>query len=88
MRIIIETITNLIKPLANLYGILFTIFYVFGIIGIALYGGQIKRDTPSNLKGISADYYLMNFNDMPSAFGTLFALMIVNNWMEIVSMYV
>lgn len=33
------------------------------------------------------DYNLVNFNDMISAFVTLWALMIVNNWMVIVSMY-
>jgi hypothetical protein len=30
----------------------------------------------------------MNFNDFTSAFITLFALMIVNNWLDIVQVYV
>ena len=30
----------------------------------------------------------MNFNDMPSAMVTMFALMVVNNWQDIASMHV
>lgn len=30
----------------------------------------------------------MNFNDFASSFVTLFALMVVNNWLDIVELYV
>lgn len=44
MKIIVETIVNLVAPLGNLYGIIFTIYYVFAIIGIEIFGGKITKD--------------------------------------------
>ena len=41
MRIIIETIRNLIKPLLYLSGVLFTIYYVFALVGMFLFGGKV-----------------------------------------------
>jgi hypothetical protein len=40
-RIIVETIRNLMKPLLNLTGVLFTIYYVFALIGMLFFGGKI-----------------------------------------------
>lgn len=89
MKIIVETIVNLIAPLSNLYGILFTIYYVFAILGIEFFGGHITKDViaEKNILGVPNDYNLVNFNDLTSSFVTLWALMIVNNWMVIVGMY-
>jgi len=86
LRIIIETLRNLVKPLSEVGGILFVIFYVFGQLGIYSFGGY---NTLGNIKvgndpSVPQFYNLMNFNDFVSAFITLFALMIVNNWLDIV----
>jgi len=83
MRIIIETMRNLISPLLEFGGVLFTIFWVFTLIGMYLFGGKVQKNLEviSNDSSIPDNYHLMNFNDMLSAFITLFALMVVNNWM-------
>ena len=88
-RIIIETIRNLIKPLAYLFGVIGFIYYSFALIGMFFFGGFIQRNDPRILNDstIPDEYHLMNFNDLASSFVTLFALMIVNNWMVIVYMY-
>ena len=88
-RIIIETMRNLIKPLTYLFGVILFIYYTFSLIGMFLFGGLVKKNDPLilNDSGIPDDYYLLNFNDLISSFVTLFALMIVNNWMVIVYMY-
>ena len=39
MRIIIETIRNLVKPLAQIAGVLFCIFYLFAQVGMVFFGG-------------------------------------------------
>ena len=85
-RIIIETIRNLIKPLMYLFGVIGFIFYTFALIGMFFFGGYIKKNDAriQNDSGIPDDYHLMNFNDLVSSFVTLFALMIVNNWMVLV----
>ena len=89
MRIIIETIRNLIKPLMHLYGVLFSLFYTFALIGMLLFGGKITKSNPNIAlnSSIPDNYHLMNFNDLVSSMITLFCLMIVNNWMIITDMY-
>ena len=83
MRIIIETMRNLIIPLLNLLGILMIIYYIFALTGMFIFGGWIKKGMPEieNDPSIPVTYYLDNFNDMFSSFVTLFTLMVVNNWM-------
>ena len=90
MKIIIETMRNLMGPLLHLSGVMFTIFYVFTLGGLFFFGGKVQKnmDVISNNGGIPDNYHLMNFNDMMSSFITLFALMVVNNWFVIVNMYV
>ena len=88
-RIIIETISNLIKPLAYLFGVIMFIYYTFALAGMFFFGGYIKKFDPviENDSLVPDYYHLMNFNDLLSSFVTLFALMMVNNWMVIVYLY-
>jgi hypothetical protein len=90
MRIIIETMRNLIMPLLNLLGILMSIYYVFALLGMLMFGGKIRKGMSQieNDPSIPPTYYLDNFNDLLSSFVTLFTLMVVNNWMVQVDMYV
>merc|ERR1719263_915318 len=81
MRIIIETIRNLLRPLTNLAGILLSIYYIFAQLGMLMFGGKVYKGSPfiDNDPNIPNTYHLMNFNDLLSSFCTLFALMVVNN---------
>lgn len=90
MRIIIETMRNLMKPLLYLTGVLMTIFYVFALIGMLFFGGKVRKNLPAivNDTSIPHTYHLDNFNDLISSLVTLFTLMVVNNWMVQVQMYV
>lgn len=86
MRIIIETMRNLLGPLNNLLVVMMTIFYEFALIGSFLFGGKIQTDSPqiTHDASIPDNYYLVNFNDIVSSFVTLFILIVVNNWYVIV----
>ena len=90
MRVIFETLKNLLGPLNNLIIVMVTIFYVFSQFGMIIFGGKIKEDSPSimNDQSIPDNYYLMNFNDLMSSLITLFVLIVVNNWYVIVAMCV
>jgi hypothetical protein len=90
MRIIIETMRNMIRPLLILCGVLFCIFYMFGLIGMLMFGGKVRKnlDVIAQDSSIPDNYHLCNFNDFLSSFVTLFTLMVVNNWMVQVQMYV
>ena len=89
MRIIIETMRNMMLPLVYLMSLLFFIYYIFANIGMLMFGGRIKK----NLAVLQRDstipdtYHLDNFNDLLSSFVTLFTLMVVNNWMVQVQLY-
>jgi hypothetical protein len=43
-RVIMQSMKHLIKPMLNLLGVLFTIFYIFGLIFMLLFGGLVTRD--------------------------------------------
>lgn len=90
MRIIFETLKNLLGPLNNLIIVMLTIFYVFAQLGMVIFGGQIRSDSTSIVhdSSIPDNYYLINFNDLMSSYVTLFILIVVNNWYVIVQMCV
>ena len=43
LRIIIETIRNLLKPLLYLMGTLMTIYYLFAQLGMQFFGGKVYK---------------------------------------------
>ena len=90
MRVIFETLKNLLGPLNNLIVVMLTIFYVFAQMGMIIFGGKITEDAPEILhdQSIPDNYYLMNFNDLMSSLITEFVLIVVNNWYVIVAMCV
>lgn len=64
---------------------LFLVFYLYGTLGVEIFGGLIRVDS-AELKGslyAKSNYYSNNFNDFASALVTLFELMVVNNWFVI-----
>ena len=90
MRVIFETLKNLLGPLNNLIIVMLTIFYTFAQIGMYMFGGDITSDSPEIVhdSSIPDNYYLINFNDQVSSLITLFILIVVNNWFVIVQMCV
>lgn len=44
MRIIIETMRNLIRPLTILGGVLFGIYYMFALLGMFMFGGKVQKN--------------------------------------------
>jgi len=67
----------------GLLGFVWVVFTLFAQLGIALFGGKIKKGTHGSPwvgpKGTEL-YAYANFNDFSSAMLTLFELLIVNNW--------
>ena len=43
-RVIMQSMKHLIKPMLNLLGVLFTIFYIFGLLFVLTFGGKVERD--------------------------------------------
>jgi Ion transport protein len=89
-KIIIESIKCLLSPFWSILTVLFSIFYLYALLGSALWGGRINFYTEEIRNNDSTPYNwgLNNFNDFISSFITLFSLMVVNNWMLTAEMYV
>jgi len=88
-RIIVEALKSLLVPFSCLLGVQLSIFYVYAMIGMFIFGGRVRRDTPEIRSNDATPdkYTLNNFNDLISSFVTLFELMVVNNWFVNTEMY-
>ena len=82
LRVIVETLKNLMGPMANLSIFMSAIFYEFALVGMFLFGGRIRTTTEAINRdpSIPMNYNLLNFNDTITSFMTLFALLVNNNW--------
>lgn len=45
MRVIFETMKNLLGPLNNLIIVMMTIFYIFAQLGMIIFGGEIRENS-------------------------------------------
>lgn len=89
-RMIFKTFIKLIPTFGILLGVMFTLFYSFSILGVALFGGKIYHTSPYIINDINIPkfYVYNNFNDFPTGMITLFELLVVNNISIIVEMHI
>jgi hypothetical protein len=85
LRGLFGMVSLLIPTFWQMFLVLFAVYYIFAVVGQYLFGGRIFTTNPvlAGTNFASAGFWPLNFNDLPSGFVTLFALMIVNNWYEI-----
>lgn len=90
MQIILDTMKSLLVPISQNIFILFFNFYVFALVGMIIFGGKNRKGAAVFVDNmdIPYNYHLLNFNDLLSSYVTLFSLMVVNNWMVLVDLYV
>ncbi|KNC50352.1 two-pore calcium channel 3 [Thecamonas trahens ATCC 50062] len=89
-RVLMSTLWQLLPALATYAVVQFMVFFVYAILGMALFGGLIHDGNPDLAGTVFADsgYFLNSFNDVGYAYVTLFELMVVNNWHVIAEGYV
>ncbi len=89
-RIIMETMKSLLTPFWSMLSVMFSIFYIYSVIGIAIFGGKVDFDSEAIRNNDSTPdiWALNNFNDFTNAYLVLFELTIVNNWQVTAEMYV
>ncbi|CAM9538707.1 unnamed protein product [Ectocarpus sp. 12 AP-2014] len=95
MRIVMSTFANIAPEAFQFMMLLFVCGFTFCVLGVQLFGGLVHSDpdnpTNEHLKDTSygqSNYWAFNFNDMPSGMGTLFCLLVVNNWFVFVDLFV
>jgi two pore calcium channel protein, plant len=89
-RIIMETMKSLLTPFWSMLSVMFSIFYIYSVIGIAVFGGIVDFDSEAIRNNDSTPdiWALNNFNDFTNAYLVLFELTIVNNWQMTAEMFV
>ena len=80
-QVIYRTMKRLTASFLTCFATLYLMMYIYAIFGEALFGGMVTISSVSAQDpDIPALYYLMNFNDFPSSFVTLFHILVINNW--------
>mmetsp|Transcript_24918 Transcript_24918/g.80641 ORF Transcript_24918/g.80641 Transcript_24918/m.80641 type:complete len:738 (-) Transcript_24918:300-2513(-) len=91
-QVIGEAFLNVLPLASRLLKFLFCATFFAAVVGMALFGGAINTGPNlDKLKGTGfyeAGYAPLNFNDLWSAFVTLFAILVVNNWQVVVEGFV
>ena len=73
-------------PFLNLCLTLYSLYFIYSLIGIEIFGGKINSKVFQELfdlnedTEIGGDYIWLNFNDYASGLITLFSMMLFNNW--------
>jgi hypothetical protein len=90
VRVELRVVNKLAPLFLRFLGVLFFFFYIFGVIGMELFAGQMHYSIESvqvSSYGL-AGYYVNTFDNIYVTFMTLFELMVVNNWNIIMEGYV
>mmetsp|Transcript_34366 Transcript_34366/g.60229 ORF Transcript_34366/g.60229 Transcript_34366/m.60229 type:complete len:654 (-) Transcript_34366:1428-3389(-) len=87
--VIFKTFANLIPLFGTLSGVLMTLFYLYCLLGIEIYGGKIYSENPDlyNDSNINIIYTYINFNDFANGTMTLFMILVESNWNVIENMF-
>ena len=73
-------------PFFNLCFTLYSLYFMYSLIGMQIFGGKISSKGFEELfelnpdTEIGPDYIYLNFNDFASGLITLFSMMLFNNW--------
>lgn len=78
-----ETLKSLLSPFISMISVMFSIFYIYAILGMIFFGGKIdfENEAIRNNDATPDIWALNNFNDFANSYLVLFELIIVNNWM-------
>jgi hypothetical protein len=89
-RLIIETITQIVPLLGDLFIQVLLLVLFYGVIGVHFFGGLVSNAVKNNYKEVMGDslgenYEYLTLNDIPSALLTLYSIMITNDWSKIMT---
>ncbi|KAM3144077.1 hypothetical protein pb186bvf_003841 [Paramecium bursaria] len=87
--LLVLNLIKLLPYLLDLFSALIILFLFFSALGQILFGGHITYEIAETLKlnGISENYVYISFNDLISGLITCWALLVINNWNLISSMF-
>ncbi len=84
-EILFKSMRRLASPFYMLLFTLYTLNYVFAMVGMTVFGGLIRTDSEQAAdEEIPELYFMLNFNDFISSMITLNSIIIISNWYSIV----
>jgi len=88
-HLIYDTLVKLVPLFLDLLGVLTIAFYIYSTLGTVLFGGYIKTNLDINFSqyGDPPYYVYVNFNDFAQGLYTCVHLLIVNNWLYTVKIF-
>ena len=87
-KMIVATFKKFSSPFASMMLTLYTVMFVFAVIGIYAFNGEITRTAMANIEAdVDYMYLMMSFNDFYAAMITLFHISVENNWNSTTAMY-
>ena len=91
-RNFIRTIRALVRPFFNFSVTLYSLYLIYACIGLEFFGGKVNVTEINQLvadyeNDIDESWLYLNFNDYVMSLNTLFGLMWLNDWEQIVYMY-
>mmetsp|Transcript_125958 Transcript_125958/g.327114 ORF Transcript_125958/g.327114 Transcript_125958/m.327114 type:complete len:690 (-) Transcript_125958:28-2097(-) len=92
--VLLRAFGHALPEIGSIAKVLYCAMFIFGVAGCQLFGGYINTDPRSSQKAIleasefgQGGYYALSFNDLPSAFVTLFALLGQNDMFVVIDAY-
>lgn len=90
-KLIIETITQIVPLLGDLFIQLLLLMLFYGVLGVYFFGGLINSTTKEAYdaalgNNLQDNYEYLSFNDIPSGLLFLYSIMITNDWSRLMSM--
>lgn len=81
-QVVFNTLRSVLPSSGNLFGVMISMFYLFSLVGVELFGGKVYAENTdiNSDASLPPNYIYNNFNDFASGLVTLFELLIVNNW--------
>ena len=75
MKVIMQVISNSIEEFSYVFLLLILFNYIYALLGMQIFGGTFNFDSPPR----------MNFDDFISAFMTVFQVLTMENWNDILT---
>lgn len=90
-KLIIETITQIVPLLGDLFIQLLLLVLFYGVLGVHFFGGLINSGTKAEYKEVLGDplednYEYLSFNDIPNGILLLYSILITNDWSRLMTM--
>lgn len=89
-RLILETITQIVPLLGDLFIQVVLLVLFYGVVGVLFFGGRITTQTPKEYEdmvgnNMENNYEYLTFNDIPSGLLFLYSIMITNDWSKMMT---